>query len=652
VVVGQFRYQVANPSIDGINMAGFTITNSTFGAELYYTIDGSEPTTNSTHYLGGRISIFNGLTNDVVFKVRGFKEGYHPSSVVMQTFLFKNLKTSSIGINQTFEAAPGSTIVVPVGMNLLSGDRLRSLQFRTEIKPETAAAPVLPTNNFRAMVVTSNDFIQLQVPAVSGKTAVAQTKSYLNGNTTGVAVAYVATNSFFELTETGPVILLAVQIPASAQAGQVYSLSVLEPSGTLDGFQSTVVLSSLAPTTIKVSTDLGYLVGDVSGYPGVTWYNAGRFGNTNLNNSDVNVAFYASMGLRLPYSFSDIFDAMDSYPMDTPSSVGGDGQIRYLDWQVTLDRSLRLNTNNWWRQLTENGRQPIRTQLSNSPDSPAESYDNSGLAWFRQARIVAGVVENAQPGQRVSVPIYLEVQPGFQVAGLQFRTLITPMNGGPEIAQQGDFAPAGGIPTPPWKLNAAANDILQGWALGNFSPTLQNKMLLGHIRFVIPSGAVSGQSYAVQFTGVDGAPNLDTQYDLESIPGCAWVECSAQQPAETMSDEWKRRFFGSLTHPLAQAGADPDDDGVENAREYAGGTNPVSLRIHTGQLLSPTTTPQGVVLRWFGELGKFYLIESSASLQDGDWQSIAGNLQGQGEVIEYVVKTVAGNNRFYRVRTQ
>ena len=53
-----------------------------------------------------------------------------------------------------------------------------------------------------------------------------------------------------------------------------------------------------------------YLVGNV--YP-FRWFNAGDFGNTNLQNADVEQVFQSAIySLNYPPAGSDFFDAMDS----------------------------------------------------------------------------------------------------------------------------------------------------------------------------------------------------------------------------------------------------------------------------------------------------------------------------------------------------
>ena len=198
--------------------------------------------------------------------------------------------------------------------------------------------------------------------------------------------------------------MLSVSIPSSANVGDSYSLSLTNPSATSDGLNADVQLSPLPPVTILV-TNIAYTVGN-SASPGGGWYNAGEFGATNLDNADVNNAFSAAAGLRVPYAFSDIFNAMDAYPPDAPGFVGGDGRIRFLDWQVILQRSLRLETDNWARAWSTGG---VLTNFSVAllPGPMLRMPQPKLVApWYRQALVGAVSLGQALPGTSVAVPVY------------------------------------------------------------------------------------------------------------------------------------------------------------------------------------------------------------------------------------------------------
>jgi hypothetical protein len=159
----------------------------------------------------------------------------------------------------------------------------------------------------------TNDFLSL--PIVSED--LPKVDSYSTDNTTGLAISFVSNSSLFpispeqslggpEAEEIATVALLAVPIPPSAQVGQSYTIGVRFPSGTSDGRQTAINMTTFPDRKIAI-TNISYVVGD-SGIAG--WYNAGDFGNGNLNNNDVNNAFLASLGIFTPYPFSDVFDAV------------------------------------------------------------------------------------------------------------------------------------------------------------------------------------------------------------------------------------------------------------------------------------------------------------------------------------------------------
>jgi hypothetical protein len=106
--------------------------------------------------------------------------------------------------------------------------------------------------------------------------------------------------------------------------GQTYQIQIGRPSATSDGigmpgssvFIFTPTNGSLAGGAINAikNVTMGqrkYIVGNV--YP-FRWFNAGDFGNTNLQNADVEQVFESAIyGSNYPPApGSDFFDAMDS----------------------------------------------------------------------------------------------------------------------------------------------------------------------------------------------------------------------------------------------------------------------------------------------------------------------------------------------------
>jgi hypothetical protein len=401
-------------------------------------------------------------------------------------------------------------------------------------------------------------------------------------------------------------------------------------------------------------TNLSYVVGDSAL---ASWYNAGDFGNGNLNNNDVNNAFYASLGLFVPHPFTDAFDAMDAYPEDTVGSVGGDGQIRFLDWQVILQRSLRQKTDNWTRSWAAGGvRLAASGTLNIAANLPGEELapPPPGAVWVRHGKVDAGTIENAEPGALVQLPVYVTVAEGEKLSGFQFLATITGSAGAPSLPAPAQFVLAEGIPSSRPVDAPAPNQVAYAWDLGTFDPPLEGRHLLGHVQFNVPTKAAKGQVYTLRFSAADGAPDLSAQYAFETLPACVWVRCPAAKGPEAISDEWKLRFFGSLDNPLALPDADPDEDGAPNWKEYMWGTDPnqASSRL---RLVGPEARFRGksreFLLKWLTAPGKRYVLEACADLVSDDWKVLATDLPGDGNFQEFIDSNLPdGSHRFYRVR--
>jgi hypothetical protein len=352
---------------------------------------------------------------------------------------------------------------------------------------------------------------------------------------------------------------------------------------------------------------------------------------------------------------------MDAWPQ-TPTR-NGDGLLQYLDWYQIWQRSLDLETPNWIRFWTNGGVLFGVTTTNGLPGDPADptaaamaqvSGNGSppGLVWFCQASIAAGTVTNLSPGNTCSLPVYANVLAGYSLAGLQFRAVVSPNGNAPPVGQV-VFNPAAGIPSPQFLPGESANDILNYWTLGAFENPLQNSNCIGTISFQVPTNAQAGQSYAVHFIGVNGVPDTNTDYNMESFPGYAWVLSTALQPASITSDEWKLHFFGSLTNSLAGDDVDADGDGAPNWQEYLAGTDPTNsnsvFEFNSAGL--STNGVSGLALSWLTAPGKTYILETIPALGGQSWTAINTNT-GDGYTYQFIQTKYNGNAQFYRILLQ
>jgi hypothetical protein len=644
----------------GQNLAVFDPNQDLLAAAaVYYTTDGSEPTTNSfkveMNSNAGAIIWRETMRDLSSLRVKTFM-GLQSS----ETTSGKPAEKNEIGLHRDARVGSGSTAVLPVVVSLRPAQELKSLQFRVEVTPLTPGAPMIPPD-YRVLSISTNDFIPVVTSTSEGETSYFDYYPYDFGETRGLAVTFIGTESKLSVSDYAVVAMLAVPIPPTARLGDRYSVEVLRPSGTSDGMQQAVDLSAMPARELIVS-EVRYVAGDSSP---ATWYNADDlagprgFGDGELNNNDVNNAFAASLGTRVPHPFTDLHDAMDVFPPDTQGSPGGDGLIRFLDWQLILIRSLGLDLSNWERSWGNNGERAVRSLspggLMNQPSEQLSSPP-PGAVWVRHARIEALPVENAQPGQTAEIPVYVQVNPGYELAGMAFRATL---QGGGTTApvQTGlQFVPASGKPLPSQVLNPAGNVILCGWPLvpsAAFNPSLEGRHLLGHIRFTVPVTASSGSVYELFFAHADGAPDLNTQYDFETRPAAVFVQSQSQFPQDLISPEWKEHFFGDIHSEEAASEADPDGDGVPNWAEYLAGTHPLDGDSRL-QLEAPVmdTARGGVILRWLSAPGARYIIETCSDLYQSSWTPVASQMNGTGEWIEYLHETASQTPRFYRIRVQ
>jgi hypothetical protein len=500
------------------------------------------------------------------------------------------------------------------------------------------------------------DFIPLVTAAQNGVTATSNVEAYSLGVTNGLTSYAVGAGTHILFHGYAVVNMLEVQIPANAHQGDTYAVNVLYPSATADAYNDPVPLTAM-PTTTIVVTNIPYTVGD-SASTLRTWYNAGTFGDNNLDNSDVNQAFYAASGLRVPFAFSDAFNAMDAFPLDTDGSVGGDGQIRFLDWVTILGRSLRLDPDNWAREWSAGGNlMDFSTNLvvprSRTTSAPkATPKASSPWPWYRQVLLGLDSVGNVAPNATVAVPIYAQLADGSSLSGLQFRAVVTPQNGAPALTTAPQLATATGVTSPLLTQSFQAGETAFGWSLDSFNLLSRSSNFLGWITFTVPTNAVAGQTYQVSLLNADGAPNATNQYDFETRSATVAVNAAAP-PATICSDEWKLHFFGSTTNPAAADNADPDGDGVPNWMEFLAGTDPTSAlsKLHlTGALATVGKSHTQMQLNWLTAPGRAYVVQWNTHLNNpGAWNTLS-IISGSGYSTNCPDPGFNSTARFYRLQ--
>ncbi len=152
VVSARFQFITANPTILGNNAASFIVTNQTIGAEMWYTIDGTDPT-NAAPSLGPITSpatLSVSADSNITFKVFAVHDNYANSSIISTTFSPTNYMPNRITFgfasgeaSSDFVASPGQFFYAPVTLSILTGTEMYSLQFNITVTNLGSTPPVL-----------------------------------------------------------------------------------------------------------------------------------------------------------------------------------------------------------------------------------------------------------------------------------------------------------------------------------------------------------------------------------------------------------------------------------------------------------------------------------------------------------------------------
>jgi hypothetical protein len=636
------------------------------------------------------------LTSNTTFTVRAFRkvngvDVYAPSSPAIQVFstnpaVFMQNKISfgfaSGEASSAFIAAPGQTFVAPVTLTMLPGKVIYSLQFNLTTtnagsNPGVAPVPSSAYNfNFQSMLEQPNPtnagFYITIPPATFDGSTLASLVSVNNSenlmavgwldNPSETNLIYVKGENLIQYSQAhddlfpnsqqpnGVIVgSYSFTVPTNAAPGQTYQIQIGRPSATDDGVGapgSDVFIS--APTnasalgagslnalkTVTVGS-AQYLVGDA--YP-FRWFNAGDFGDTNLDNADVEQVFEAAVyGLNYP-PYSDFLDSMAScgyigqdsgngywtnlfpnpsgkvvtgspptlfnldpanYPVINTIAFGKNNGVDaialdvsdvYLTLRRSLDPSLtwfvRFHTNDTVNGYSGLVAVPVPNVFNPSPSSLAKpmalpsSTPSSTVSITNTSSVnFASTDFLASAGQVLQIPVTAKVFGMYPLRVAMLNISVVPLDGSPPLMVPVSFTPnstntALGTPTSGFTASHGNGNYAAAW-LDSTIAGISNSAVIGTLTVTIPANATSLSSYAIHFDHASGSPNGIGSFPRHTLTGLITLSSRTNSTYnDGIPDSWRLRYFGTVNNLLSVSNADADGSGFNNWYKYVAGLDP------------------------------------------------------------------------------
>jgi hypothetical protein len=229
---------------------------------------------------------------------------------------------------------------------------------------------------------------------------------------------------------------------------------------------------------------------------------------------------------------------------------------------------------------------------------------------------------------------------------------IDPLDGSPAITNAVSFTAVTNLGGSTLGATFGANMCAGAW-LDSTVSGVSGTGIIGTLNVTLPPNITTNSSYLVHFDHFSASPNGIALFHSTVQDGLITVaNRSGSSWNDGIPDTWRLLYFGTVSNALSAANADPDGDGASNWQEYVAGTNPLDAASVFEFL--PATPPAGAgfALQWPSVVNKTYTLQYSSSAGPGNWTTVATNMPGTGQPMQWTDPNTTAAARFYRALVQ